>query len=121
MHSFALIFLILDIWQIITFRILLFLSVYFAMVETLISTLFAALIFNMYIKLTCIAGISFNFLIHIFIIFLRIIFALLLGFFIFYFYFLLVKLSMFPKRKGSFLRVSGYYGLRILYFLFAFF
>ena len=52
--TFALIFLMLVIWQFNTYCIPVFLPVIFAMVSTLIFILFLALIFNMYIKLTCI-------------------------------------------------------------------
>ena len=76
LNSFALIFLILVIWQFNSFCIPAFLSVIFTMVVTLVFILFIALIFNMYIKLTCIIGIFINFFIHIFIIYLRIIFRI---------------------------------------------
>ena len=79
LHSFALIFLILIIWQFNTSRIPEFLSVIFVMVVTLIFILFIALIFNMFIKLTCIMEIFINFLI----IFLSFFCLLFLGFFIF--------------------------------------
>ena len=54
LHSFALIFHILVIWQFNTFCTPAFLSVIFAMVLTLIFILSIALIFNIYVKLTCI-------------------------------------------------------------------
>ena len=76
LNSFALIFLILVIWQFNSFCIPAFLSVIFTMVVTLVFMLFIALIFNMYIKLTCIIGIFINFVIHSFIIFFRIIFRI---------------------------------------------
>ena len=69
LNSFALIFLILVIWQFKSFCIPAFLSVIFTMVVTLVFMLFIALIFNIYIKLSCIIGIFINFFIHIFIIF----------------------------------------------------
>ena len=69
LSSFALIFLILAIWQFNTFCIPAFLSVIFTMVVTLIFIFFIALIFNIYMKLTCVIGIFINFSIHIFIIF----------------------------------------------------
>ena len=76
MNSFALLFLILAIWQCNTFCIPAFLSVIFTMVVTLNFILFIALIFNTYIKLTWIKGVFINFLILIFTIFLRIIFRI---------------------------------------------
>ena len=76
LKSFALIFLILAIWQFKLFCIPAFLSVIFTMVVRLVFILFIALIFNMYIKLTCIIGIFINFVIHVFIIFFRIIFRI---------------------------------------------
>ena len=69
LSSFALIFLILAIWQFNTFCIPAFLSVIFTMVVTLIFIFFIALIFNIYMKLTCVTGVFINFLIHIFVIF----------------------------------------------------
>ena len=57
LNSFALIFLILIIWQFNSFCIPAFLSVIFTMVLTLVFILLIALMFNMYIKLTCIIGI----------------------------------------------------------------
>ena len=57
LNSFAVIFLILVIWQFNSFCIPVFLSVIFTMVVTLVFILFIALIFNLYIKLTCIIGI----------------------------------------------------------------
>ena len=68
LHSFALIFLILVIWKFNTFCVSVF--AIFAMAITLIVILFRTLIFNVYIKLTCIIGVFINFIIHILIIFL---------------------------------------------------
>ena len=79
LHSFALIFLILVIWQFNTFRIPAFLSAILAMVVALFFILFIELIFNIYIKLTCIIEIFINFLI----IFLSFFCVLLLGYFLF--------------------------------------
>ena len=79
LNSFALISLILAIWQFNSFCITVFLSVIYTLVVTLIFILFIALIFNMYIKLNCIIEIFISFFIHIFIIF----FAVFLEFIIF--------------------------------------
>ena len=76
LNSFAFIFIILVVWQFSTFCIPAFSYVIFTMVVILIVILFTALIFDKYIKLTCITGIFINFLIHIFITFLRIIFRI---------------------------------------------
>ena len=75
LNSFALIFLILVIWQFKSFCIPAFVSVIFTLVVTLVFILFRALIFNMFIKLNCIIGLFINFVIHIFIIIFRIIFS----------------------------------------------
>ena len=76
LNSFALIFLILVIWQFNSFYVPAFLSMIFTMAVTLAFIFFIALIFNMFIKLTCILGNFINFFIHIFIIFSRMIFRI---------------------------------------------
>ena len=76
LNSFALIFLILVIWQFNSFCIPAFLPVIFTIVVKIVFILFIALIFNIYIKLICVIGIFINFLIHIFIIFFCIIFRI---------------------------------------------
>ena len=76
LHSFAILFLMLVIWQFNTFCIPVFLSLIFAMDITLIFILFIELIFNTYVKITCIIGNFIIFLILIFIIFWRIIFII---------------------------------------------
>ena len=76
LNSFALICLILVIWQFNSFYVPAFLSMIFTMAVTLAFIFFIALIFNMFIKLTCILGNFINFFIHIFIIFFRMIFRI---------------------------------------------
>ena len=85
LNSFALIFLILVIWQFNSFCIPAFLPVIFTIVVKIVFILFIALIFNIYIKLICVIGIFINFLIHIFIIFFCIIFRI---YFLTFFFFL---------------------------------
>ena len=107
LHSFALIFLILVIWQFSTFRIPSFLSVIFAMVVAVIFILFIELIFNIYIKLTCIMEIFINFLIT----FLSFFCVLLLGYFLFsrFGWFFSMAITLLLCNFGNILHVSCFF------------
>ena len=83
------------------------------MVVILISILFTALIFDMYVKITCIIGIFINFLIHIFITFLRIIFKIYY-FGCFFFLAIILLLCVFVNT----LHVSYFFFLLILTIIF---